>query len=162
MAASYTVSITGFQKKSFTVKDIPAAEFIRAYAEYLKKSNKVKIPEWVEYIKLGTGKQLAPLDADWVYTRIAAVARKVYLRQNVGVVALSHFFGHKKKFGVREKHHVPVAKKIIRWSLQQLEGLGVLSKDKKSELKRLSRRVSSEGQRDMDRIADQVAKGQKI
>jgi ribosomal protein S19E (S16A) len=42
-----------------------------------------------------------------------------------------------------------------------LEGLGVVSKDKKSELKRLSRRVTSDGTKDMDRIADQVAKAKR-
>lgn len=33
------------QTQSFyTVKDVPAADFIKAYAEYLKKNDKIKIP----------------------------------------------------------------------------------------------------------------------
>lgn len=40
--------IQGFQnQKNFTVKDIPAMDFIRAYAEYLKKNNKLDLePKW--------------------------------------------------------------------------------------------------------------------
>lgn len=32
------------QQKFFTVKDVPAADFIKGYAEYLKKTDKIKIP----------------------------------------------------------------------------------------------------------------------
>ena len=28
----------------YTVKDVPAQDFIKAYAEYLKKNDKIKIP----------------------------------------------------------------------------------------------------------------------
>lgn len=38
-------SITGFSKKTATVKDLPAPDFIRGYADYLKKGNKIKLPE---------------------------------------------------------------------------------------------------------------------
>ena len=39
-----TTYITGYEKKIFTVKDIPAADFIKGYADYLKKNNKVQLP----------------------------------------------------------------------------------------------------------------------
>lgn len=31
-------------KYSFTVKDIPAGDFIKSYADYLKKNDKVEVP----------------------------------------------------------------------------------------------------------------------
>ena len=36
----------------FTVKDVSASEFIRAYADHLKKTNKLEIPKWTTYVKL--------------------------------------------------------------------------------------------------------------
>lgn len=41
------------EQKFFTVKDIPAADFIRAYADFLKKNNKLERPAWVDYAKTG-------------------------------------------------------------------------------------------------------------
>lgn len=31
-------------KTCFTVKDVPAQDFIKAYADYLKKNDKIKLP----------------------------------------------------------------------------------------------------------------------
>lgn len=44
------------EQKFFTVKDIPAADFIRAYADFLKKNNKLERPQWVDYVKTGKSK----------------------------------------------------------------------------------------------------------
>lgn len=40
--------IQGLQnQKTFTVKDIPAMDFIHAYADFLKKNNKLELePKW--------------------------------------------------------------------------------------------------------------------
>jgi ribosomal protein S19E (S16A) len=37
-----------------SVRDVSAAKFISAYAAYLKKSNKLEIPEWVDIVKTGS------------------------------------------------------------------------------------------------------------
>ena len=45
----------GEQNQSFyTVKDLPPAEFIQAFAQYLKKNNHVERPKWADYVKLST------------------------------------------------------------------------------------------------------------
>jgi small subunit ribosomal protein S19e len=36
----------------FTVKDVSSSEFIKAYADHLKKNNKLEIPKWATYVKL--------------------------------------------------------------------------------------------------------------
>ena len=64
---------------------------------------------------------MAPLDADWLYIRAAALARKVYLRGHLGVSTLQHIYGGKQRFGVRRNHHETSSGKIIRYCLQQLE-----------------------------------------
>lgn len=38
----------------FTVKDLPAAEFINAFAQHLKKNNLIERPNWADYVKLST------------------------------------------------------------------------------------------------------------
>lgn len=33
------------------------------------RSGKLKVPEWVDVVKTGMHKELAPYDEDWFYTR---------------------------------------------------------------------------------------------
>ena len=45
----------GEQKQTFfTVKDLPAKDFIEAFANYLKKNNFIERPAWVDIVKTGT------------------------------------------------------------------------------------------------------------
>lgn len=46
-----------------------ADAFIAAYASHLKKSGKLEVPPWVDIVKTGAYKELAPYDADWYYIR---------------------------------------------------------------------------------------------
>ena len=52
-----------------TVKDVNQQEFVRALAAFLKKSGKLKVPKWVDTVKLAKHKELAPYDENWFYTR---------------------------------------------------------------------------------------------
>ncbi|KAK2510386.1 hypothetical protein Q9233_017792 [Columba guinea] len=52
-----------------TVKDVNQQEFVRALAAFLKKSGKLKVPEWADTVKLAKHKELAPYDENWFYTR---------------------------------------------------------------------------------------------
>merc|ERR1712072_460468 len=76
-----------------TLKDVPADKWIQAYADYLKKTQKITPPEFCQYIKTGISRQVCPNDEDWFYTRAAAVARKIYLRPKLGVSQMAHTFG---------------------------------------------------------------------
>lgn len=38
----------------FTVKDLSHAEFIEAFAQYLKKNNLIERPVWVDQVKTST------------------------------------------------------------------------------------------------------------
>jgi small subunit ribosomal protein S19e len=103
----------GDQKPTFsTVKDLPAAEFIAAFSQYLKKNNLIERPKWADYVKTSTGNndntsacELAPLDDDWIYHKVASLARKVYLRPRTGVNLLSHIYGHKYRLPNRPPRH---------------------------------------------------------
>jgi small subunit ribosomal protein S19e len=55
--------------KGVTVRDVSAADFIAAYARFLKRSGKITLPKWADIVKTAHYKELAPYDADWYYVR---------------------------------------------------------------------------------------------
>jgi small subunit ribosomal protein S19e len=57
------------QKVGVTVKDVPAQEFVQAYAQHLKRSGKIRVPKWSDLVKTATYKELSPYDPDWYYIR---------------------------------------------------------------------------------------------
>ncbi|KAK3817241.1 MAG: 40S ribosomal protein S19-A, partial [Benniella sp.] len=136
-----------------TVKDINAHDFNRAYAAYLKRSGKLEIPKWVDLVKTGTNKELAPYDPDWFYVRAASVARHIYLRRSVGVGALKKLHGGTVNRGTRPSHHVNSSGSIARKVLQALEKINVIEADEENG----GRKITVDGQRDLDRIAASVA-----
>jgi hypothetical protein len=48
-----------------TVRDVKADTFINAYAAFLKRSGKLEVPTWVDTVKTGPAKELAPYNPDW-------------------------------------------------------------------------------------------------
>jgi len=133
------------------VRDVKAADFIAEYASYLKSTGRFNVPNWADLVKTGIHKELAPYDPDWYFIRAAAIARKVYLKHCVGVGALKREFGGSKRRGVRGAKTVKGSGAIIRDILQQFEELKVLEPHPKG-----GRRITSTGQRELDRIAGQV------
>ena len=130
----------------------------------------IERPEWVDFVKLSTsiyhsyglGNELAPLDEDWIYYRVASLARKIYIRPRAGVRLLSHIYGKKMRMPHRTPQHQHVGTKVIRWGLQQLEKNKIIKKDKKGDgLKINSRIVSDEGRGTLNRIATEYIKNKK-
>ena len=137
-----------------SIKDVVAIDFIKAYAEHLKKSGKLEVPEWMDLVKTGVTRQLAPLNKDWMYIRAAAIARKVYLNDGIGMTAIRRAYG-----GMYNKHLTPSKKtlgsgKVNRYLVQQLEKMGFVAKCEKKS----GRTLTKEGRKDMDKIAFQVYK----
>lgn len=152
---------------SITVKDVAPEAFIKAYAEHLKKTQRITPPENSHFIKTGRFKDMAPYSEDWFYVRAAALARKISLRPELGVGSLKHIFGGKLRNGNANSHHASASGKVIRYALQQLEKANVLMRynDKRNrglthvpEAKGvlLPRIVSPEGQKEINEIAKQV------
>uniref|UniRef100_A0A7R9SWN7 40S ribosomal protein S19 n=1 Tax=Polyblepharides amylifera TaxID=1486889 RepID=A0A7R9SWN7_9CHLO len=135
-----------------TVKDVTSHEFVQAYAAYLRSTGKFETPTWVDLVKTSTRKELAPYDPDWFYVRAASVARQIYLRGGRGVGGLRKRYGGTKRDGSRPNHHAIASGSIIRHILQQLEILKIVEKSAKG-----GRQITSDGQRDLDRIAGRCA-----
>lgn len=147
------------ERKPQSVKDVPAAEFIAAYAAYLKRTDKLKIPVWVDYVKTGKNKELAPYDKDWLYIRAASIARKIYLRPNLGVKTLRKLYGGSQNNGTAPSHYVTASGKLLRYLVDQLEKLKIVELDHSEKVrgKTGGRRITRHGQQELDSIARQLA-----
>jgi ribosomal protein S19E (S16A) len=171
----------------------------------------IKLPQWVDIVKTGAFKELAPYDPDWYYIRAgnlqhhlahsepfscrtcgsgnghvqwtsklqaviscsltlqsgatsvsvtttlpcaASLARKVYLRQGVGVGAFrKQYGGRNKRKGAVPEHFAKASGGLIRHILIQLETEGLVEK---YEGKKGGRKITSTGQRDLDLIAGRI------
>ena len=86
----------------------------------------------------------------------AAVARHIYLRKQVGIGALTKLHGGRNRRGNRPSHHHDSSASVQRKVCQSLEKIGVLEKAPDG-----GRRISQDGQRDLDRIATAVVEAAK-
>ena len=97
------------------MKDVDSHSFNKAFSAWLKlyvhcntaptimlydsvpslsrRSNKIKLPHYMDYVKLARYKELPPTDKDWYYVRAASVARHIYLRKGTGVGAFTKVYG---------------------------------------------------------------------
>ncbi|KAB7494521.1 UNVERIFIED_CONTAM: hypothetical protein RMT77_003678 [Armadillidium vulgare] len=136
---------------SVSVKDVNQQIFTKSFAEFLKKSGKVKVPEWSDLVKTAKFKELAPYDEDWFFTRVAAVARHIYMRSPVGVGAVRKIFGGRIRRGTRPSHFCISSGSIARKCLQTLQQMKLIEKGPNG-----GRVLTPQGQRDLDRIAAQI------
>lgn len=142
-------------RKAAVVKDVDPQKFIQVLAENFKASGKYTVPSYVEYIKTGFQRQLAPQDPDWFYTRMAAVARRVYIRPGVGVGALRKVFGTANyRLHVTFSHNSLAAGGNIRKALSLLQEAGLVEETKEG-----GRRVTPAGQKEFDLVAQSILEG---
>jgi len=123
-----------------SAQDVPSQILIKKLAEKLKQNEKIKPPEWSEFVKTGAHVERKPTQKDWWYTRCASILRKTYIEGKVGVGKLKTWYGGRKNKGSNPEHHVDASSNIIRKALQQLESAGLVKKEK------TGRKVSPTGQ----------------
>ena len=139
-------------KTIVSVKDVPHIKFIDAFAQHLKRQGRFEIPKWADIVKTGVTKELAPYDPDWLYVRSASMVRKIYIRGGIGVGAFKKVYGSQKRRGTCKKVFMKSSGKICRYILQQLEEMGLVEQDDDG-----GRRITKEGQRELDTVAVQAA-----
>jgi small subunit ribosomal protein S19e len=134
-----------------TVYDVPPDVLISVVARDLRKSKKVRPPEWASFVKTGTHREKAPVERDWWYTRMAAILRKVYVRGPVGTERLAAEFGGRRDRGSAPYHPTKGGRSIVRECLNQLEALGYVQKvDKKGRV------ITPRGQSYLDNKAHEI------
>ena len=113
-----------------TAKDVNAEALIMKAAEELQKMEEIKPPEFAAYVKTGVHKERPPTQDNWWYIRSAAVLRKVYLGNALGVSKLRKIYGGRKNLGHRPDHKRPASGAVIRKVLQQLDAAGLVKTEK--------------------------------
>merc|ERR1719426_5692 len=146
----------GRWKKIVTVKDLEASKFIKAFAEHLKRQGRFELPKWNNVVKTGVHKELAPYDPDWLYTRASSVIRKVYVRGKTGVGGFAKVYGGQMRRGTQTNKFQKASRKVIRYCLIQLQGMDLIEEDDNG-----GRRITKEGQRELDTVANQVGQEEK-
>ena len=102
--------------------DCLSSSFIKRLAEFFKEKDIIKVPNWAYLVKCSHGNELPPLDSNWIFTKAAAICRRLYIseKKTVGIGHLKRHFGMKKRNGVRPPSHITAGGKIIREVIKQL------------------------------------------
>jgi small subunit ribosomal protein S19e len=135
------------------VYDVPADELIAKLAQQLKNDKKIVPPAWSAFVKTGSHTMRIPQNKDWWYARCASLLRKIYLHGPLGVADLKVAYGGRKKVGSYIAHHKDAGGAIVRKALQQLETSGYVVR-----VQGKGRLISSEGMKNMDRLATEIHK----
>ena len=69
----------------YTFEILSADAFIVAYSSHLKRSGKLEVPTWVDLVKTGAFKELAPYDPDWYYVRAGMSYFPLYIRSFLSI-----------------------------------------------------------------------------
>merc|ERR1711907_119175 len=107
---------------------------------------------WADHIKTAKRKQMPPQNSNWFYTRIASIARQLYIHpKGIGVGALARFYGGRERSTTCKKHFSRSSRGIIRYALKVLKKLGFVEMVKISNEKQI-RRLTSKGLSDLDNV----------
>ncbi|MFB6108975.1 MAG: 30S ribosomal protein S19e [Haloplanus sp.] len=136
-----------------TLYDVPADALIEALADRL--SDRIEEPDWMNYAKTGSSRELPPQQEDFWSVRAASLLRKVAIDGPVGVDRLSTEYGGRKRGSTRYRvaaaHSDTGSKNVIRTALQQLQEEGLVDVAQGE-----GRVVTSEGRSFLDDVAADV------
>lgn len=136
-----------------TVFDVPPSPLINKVGQKLKADSKFAVPEWARFAKTGVHREKTPTQPDWWWTRVAAIARKVYTQGPIGVMHLSAEYGGTRDRGGKPNKARLGSRSIVRAALQQLEEAGFVA-----SIKGKGRTITGAGKKLLDNSAHEVAK----
>ena len=138
-----------------TLYDVPAEDLIEAVAEKLADGDDIEEPDWAQFTKTGSGKELPPEQEDFWQRRAASLLRKVAISGPVGVSRLRTEYGSSKqgstRYRTRPNKRSDGSGNIIRTILSQLEDAGYIEIAQGE-----GRKVTGEGQSLLDDTAGEV------
>lgn len=134
-----------------TPYDVPAKDLIEGIAKKLEKDTNIETPKENIYSKTGVNRENPPTIKNWWYIRCAAILRKVYLNNNIGVERMREEFGGKKNCGSKKSKAKAGSGTIARRAFQQLEKAGYISK-----IKGRGRMLSPKGRSFIDNTSKEV------
>lgn len=135
------------------VYDVKASELVKAAAAQLK--DKIKKPDYLNYVKSGANKERVPSDPDFWFIRSASILRQVYVNGPIGVSRLRTRYGSRKEHSVHRRHAVKSGGSIIRDSFQSLEKINLVKNTKSGRV------ITPQGKSFLDKIAKQLGASTK-
>lgn len=106
------------------IYDVRPIKFNEALKAYLKSSKKIVLPENYDIMKTGEGRELAPYDDDWYFTRVAAIVRQIAKNGGVTSESIAERYGCRKNRGCRPSRFAPAYKEIGDSVLENLRNMG--------------------------------------
>jgi len=139
-----------------SIYDVDPNLLIEQASKELKEKKILSSPDWAAFAKTGVNAARPPIDADWWYTRGAAILRKIDRLGPIGVNKLKVQYGGRKRRGTRPAETREASGNHIRKILQQLEKAGFV---KKVDVKgHKGRAIAGPGRSFLTKIADKIAK----
>ena len=126
-----------------TIYDVPADSLISEAAKELKETEKIKQPDWAQFVKTGVHKERRPENPDWWY---------VYIDGPVGINSLKTYYGGKKDRGTSPEKFRQGSGAVIRGALHQLETAGYITKVGEG------RQVTPKGKSFLDKTSNKIIK----
>ncbi len=131
------------------VYDVKGSALVKLAAERLKE--KIKKPDYMNYVKSGANKERNPNDPDFWYLRSASILRQVYLNGPIGVERLRTRYGSRKEHVVHRRHRAKAGGSIIRDSMQSLEKINFVKNTKSGRV------ITPQGKSFLDKISKELA-----
>ena len=131
------------------IRNIESGKYNILLAGALKDVDEFESPEWINYVKSGSGKMRPINEPDFWHKRAASILRQFYVRGIVGVGRLRTRYGNRKDRGVKPAHFHKASGKIIRLIVQQAEKAGFVEKIKE---KRSGRRLTIKGREFLESV----------
>lgn len=136
-----------------TLYDVPADALIDELAARLE--DRLEAPDWAEFAKTGSGREMPPEQDDFWAIRGASLLRKIAINGPVGVQRLETEYGKAKRGSNRYKvapaTRSDASGNVIRTVLQQLE-----EEDLVETAKGEGRRITPAGRSLLDEVAGDV------
>lgn len=137
-----------------SAREVDPQKFNSMLKEELKKMKGITPPSWSQFVKSGAHRERIPQQDDFWYVRSAAILRRFYLDNSVGVERLRSYFGGKKRRGHKPAHFRKSSGNILRKIVQQLEASGLVEKN----ANKVGRKLTPAGRKLLDKVAHEVSK----
>lgn len=136
-----------------TLYDVPTKELIDEVAKKLKNDKFIALPEENRYVRTGVHKENPPTNKDWWYVRCAAILRKIYIKNTIGIEQLRAEYGGGKNRGSKPSKARRGSGSIARRAVQQLEKAGYVTR-----IKGKGRVLTPKGRSFLDNTSHEVMK----
>jgi small subunit ribosomal protein S19e len=110
---------------------VPPDMLIESITEIFKKDERIKLPDWSQYLKAGMHREKRWENPDWFYRRLASTLRKISVYGPIGISRLSGEYGGRVDRGSKRYHPAKGSRFIVRHTLKTLEEIGYIKAEKR-------------------------------